>query len=117
MDPDVQYCYDRALQDASNNGYIEVVKFLIEEGANTKCIKNPKIRNELGIPKWNKRPDNIIFRNNNECPISGEILNNNIKQLACSICKNKFILEVLEKWLDINYRCPNCNGSDEFYLL
>ena len=117
MDPEVQYCYDRALEDASNNGHIEVVRFLIEQGANIKLIKNPKIRSELGLSKWNKRPNNMIFRNNNECPISGEILDDNSKQLVCSLCKNIFKLDALEHWLDINYRCPNCNGSDEFYLL
>ena len=117
MDPEVQYCFDRALIDASNNGFIKLVRFLLEQGANIKFIKNPKIRVELGLPKWNKRPDNIVFRNNNECPISGEILNDNTKQLGCSICKNTFKLDALEHWLEINYRCPNCNGSDEFYLL
>ena len=117
MDPEVQYCYDRALEDASSNDHIKLAIFLIEQGANPNIIKNPKIRSELGLPKWNKRPDNIVFRNNNECPISGEILNDNSRQLGCSICKNKFNLDALEHWLNINYRCPNCNGSDEFFLL
>ena len=67
--------------DASNNGFIKLVRFLLEQGANIKFIKNPKIRVELGLPKWNKRPDNIVFRNNNECPISGEILNDNTNYL------------------------------------
>ena len=74
MDSEVQHCYDQALQEASDNGYIEVVRFLIEQGADIKFIINPKIRSELGYPKWNKRPNNIVFRDNHECSISGEIL-------------------------------------------
>ena len=117
MDPEVQYCYDNALQEALSDGHIETARFLINQGANVKFIKNPKIRSELGLPKWNKRPNNIVFRDNDECPISGEALNKNTKQLGCSLCKNTFKLDALENWLDINYRCPNCNGSDEFFLL
>lgn len=117
MDSEVQHCYDQALQEASDNGYTEVVRFLIEQGADIKFVKNPKIRSELGYPKWNKRPNNIVFRDNHECSISGEILNENMKQLGCSLCKNTFKLDALENWLSIKYRCPNCNGCGEFYQL
>ena len=117
MDPEIQYCYDRALEQALDNNFTELAKYLIANGANNKIVKTPKIRSELGLPKWNKKPNNMEFRTNSECSISGEKLNKNIKQLGCSSCRNVFKLDALEYWLNIHYRCPYCNSSNEFYLI
>jgi ankyrin repeat protein len=114
---DVNAYSDYCIKKASENNHIEVVKYLIENGANSKFIKNIRIRTILGLPKWKKKPDNLDFRINTECSICGEVLNKNVKQLGCSSCRNTFKLDALEHWLSINYRCPYCNSSDEFYLL
>jgi ankyrin repeat protein len=112
-----RYENDLPLRCAAQKEQIHIVKYLIEKGANISLIKNPKIKEELGLPKWNNKPNNMQFRHTNECSISGEILNENVKQLGCSSCKNVFKLEALEHWLNITYRCPYCNSSDEFYLI
>ena len=107
------YC----IRKASENNHTSVVKYLIEKGANIVFVRNSEIRNILGLPKWHSRPKNMDFRMNNECSISGEILDENIEQLGCSSCRNVFKLDALEHWLNIHYRCPYCNSSDEFYLI
>ncbi len=107
------YC----IKKASENGHIDVVEFLIQKGANIKFIRSSKIRNYLGIPKWFQKPQSMTFRNCSQCSISGIELNKNVIQLGCSSCRNVFQLEALEKWLDVNYRCPCCNRSDDFYLV
>lgn len=117
MDPEIQACYNNALFEASENELLEVVQYLIQQGANTAFVKNPKIRDKLGIPKWNYKPKEMIFKLSNECSISGEKLNKNVRQLGCSSCKNVFKLEALDHWLNINYRCPLCKSSTEFYIV
>jgi len=115
---EVQDSYNNALREASDNEYLEVVKYLIEQGADIAFIKNLKIKEELGLPKWTKKPNNMEFRMNNICSISHEKLDENVKQLGCSLCKNVFKLDTLEHWLNINYKCPNCNSSyGVFYLV
>ena len=75
-----------------------------EQGADIAFIKNLKIKEELGLPKWTKKPNNMEFRMNNICSISHEKLDENVKQLGCSLCKNVFKLDTLEHWLNINYK-------------
>ena len=113
INSDSNYC----LRKAAENNHLDVVNFLIEKGANVSLIRNPKTREKLGLVKWKMKPSNLVFRNTDECSISGERLNNYVKQLGCSSCKNVFKLDALEHWLCINYRCPCCNSSDEFYLV
>ena len=110
---DSNYC----IRKASENNHLEVVKYLIDCGGNTLFIRNPLIRNELGIPKWRKKPDSLEFRENTECSISGELLNENVSQLGCPSCKNTFKLDALENWLNIHYRCPFCSSTNEFFLV
>ena len=117
MHPDVQASYDIALLEASENELFDVVLYLIEQGANSELIKNFKIRQKLGLSKWNKKPDNFTFKLSNKCSISGEVLNENVKQLGCSSCKNVFKYNALDHWLNIKYQCPLCKCSDDFYLV
>lgn len=114
---DVNSESDYCIRKASENDHLNVVKYLIEKGSPIKFIRNPEIRDKLGIPKWYKKPNNLEFRITDECSISGERLNKNVRQLGCSSCRNVFKLEALEHWLNINYKCPHCSSSDEFYLV
>ena len=59
----------------------------------------------------------LSLKNKNYRIKKSEILNENIEQLGCSSCRNVFKLDALEHWLNIHYRCPYCNSSDEFYLI
>ena len=117
MHPDVQASYDNALLEASENELFDVVLYLIEQGANDELIKDFKIRRKLGLSKWNKKPNHFIFKLSNKCSISGEALNENVKQLGCSSCRNVFKYDALNHWLNIKYECPLCKSSNEFYLV
>lgn len=113
INADSGYC----IKKASQNNHIEVLKYLIENGADPSHVKNPFVRDNVGLPKWLPKPDHLDVRNREECPISGTRLDNNVRQLVCSSCRNAYELSSLETWLKIQYKCPFCNSSDEFYLI
>ncbi len=116
---------------ASKNGHLEIVKFLVENSTDNYddyyyAIEYASFNNHWNVVRYleslvseqentfSKIQDNMVFLNNKECPITHEILTEEIEKIGCSKCKNLFSKKALETWIyDFNkgskcpFRCEN----------
>lgn len=103
------------LKWASIKGYVNLCKFLIENGADMDDLTT-KMRKDLGYLIMTK-PDGMEFRIAEECPITSELLTDEVEKAGCSVCKNVFKRSALEKWIFEGNQCPFKCGSYKFYSL
>ena len=138
---DVHWNDDEVFRRAARMGDLEIVKLLIEYGAyvnNNSALMNAVERKNLSIIRFlienganssivpieimekiffKKKPDEMIIRNAEFCPISYVKLTDEIPQVVCGNCNNIFFRDALNKWVDNGKACPYKCGSKTFYCL
>jgi hypothetical protein len=101
---------DVAFTWAEQHGHTEVLTYL-KTLAQTESKAKPKSR-------FPKKPTHITFRDNDKCPITHDSFTADTPTVGCSKCKNKFIKEALEKWIDVRGSvCPFRCKDPKFYEL
>jgi len=107
---------DEALRKSVEKEHYQLVYYLIKKGANT-AILDYDMKMKYGVKiEWEKKPDNLLFRESDECPISKKKFTKNVKKLGCSKCLNVFDKNTLIDWLKIKNECPLCRETSIFYL-
>ena len=75
--------------------------------AKLDLIKIPKKSNFAE----NIKPINKILSLDTICPIKSESINTNNHYMECTICKNAYCYNEINKWLKINKSCPMCRNN------
>jgi ankyrin repeat protein len=115
-------------------GHLGIVKYLVSKGADVHAEDDAAFTwaekyghtevltylKSLGPPKpksrFPKKPTHITFRDNDKCPITHDSFTADTPTVGCSKCRNKFIKEALEKWIDVRGRvCPFRCKDPKFY--
>jgi hypothetical protein len=129
---DISVNNDIALRLSSKYGYYHSVYYLIHNGANVFANNNEAYKNaiendNLDIAHYIEKiminlyhttltckPDDIIFRKCDICPISMERLEYITEKIGCDTCLNVFKKDSLMKWFKMKgvvcpFKCGGCN--------
>jgi hypothetical protein len=133
---DIHACNEYAFIWACYRGHLGIVKYLVSKGADIhaegdvaftwaeqfghmevltylKSLLPTKPKSKSRFPK---KPDHVAFRDNSECLITHERFTADTVKIGCSVCKNIFTKEALEKWIDVRGRvCPIRCSNPKFY--
>ena len=135
---DIHACNDYAFIWACYRGNLEIVKYLVSKGADIhaaddvaftwaevyghtevlsylKSLLPTKPKSNSRFPK---KPDHVSFRDNSECLITHEPFTSDTVKIGCSVCRNIFTKEALERWIDVRGQvCPLRCEDPKFYEL
>lgn len=115
---DIKNIISRAIEGAVVNKHKNIVRYLFEQGAKIEHL-NESIQKKIIhiVQGLKKAPDDMVFRNSTECPISLIDFTDETEKVGCATCKNVFEKDALERWLEYNTTCPLRCGSNLFYLV